>query len=192
MHDIEPHFRWRNLYAAEDDVQSPFYGREYSEFEYTQAIYDHLIHPQWDDFGSISLFLKLLYADYNEGFAIIELIGEWNDCLHNDIMFLKRDFAEPLMEAGIFKFIFIGENVLNFHLSDDSYYEEWFDEVSEQEGWIAMINFSEHVSREWDAANIDQYIATGASLSQINWRTLSPVGFYQIVNERIQRRLLGS
>ena len=35
----------------------------------------------------------------------------------------------------------IGENVLNFHHSDDAYYEEWFDEVMEDDGWIALLNF---------------------------------------------------
>jgi hypothetical protein len=59
-------------------------------------VYDHVIHPQWDNFGS-TLYLKLLFADYDEGYVIIELIGEWNDLLHNDIMFLKRNIIEPLM-----------------------------------------------------------------------------------------------
>ena len=34
MHTIEPYWNWRNLYAAELDEQSPFYGREYSETFY--------------------------------------------------------------------------------------------------------------------------------------------------------------
>ena len=123
MHSIEPYYNWRDEYIAEEDERSPFYGREYSEFEYTNSIYDHLIHPQWDEFGSPTLLMKILYADYERGFAIMEFIGEWNDCLHNDIMFLKRDIADELMHEGINKFILIGENVLNFHYSDDSYYE---------------------------------------------------------------------
>jgi hypothetical protein len=75
MHDIEPYYNWRRRYTAEEDVRSPFYGREYSEFEFTHAIYDHLIHPQWDEFGPPALFMKMLYADYDKGFVIIELIG---------------------------------------------------------------------------------------------------------------------
>jgi len=47
MQDIEPYYRWRDLYIADEDELSPFYGREYSEFEYTNTIYNYYIHPQW-------------------------------------------------------------------------------------------------------------------------------------------------
>jgi hypothetical protein len=46
--------------------------------------------------------MKILYADYEEGFCIIELIGEWNDLLYNDIMLLKRDIVEHLPVSGHF------------------------------------------------------------------------------------------
>src|SRR6056297_1594697 len=121
MHDLEPHFTWRQYYTAETDERSSFFGREYSEFYFNHTIYNHYIHPQWDDFGSETLFIKIIYADYNRGFTIIEMFGEWNDCLFNDIMFLKRNVLEVMMESGIRKFILIGENVFNFHSSDDSY-----------------------------------------------------------------------
>ena len=93
MHDIEPYFNWRNYYTAEEDKDSPFYGKVYDEFKYSNKIYNYFIHPQWDYIGSPTLYIKLLYADYEDGYAIIELIGEWNDCLNNDVMFLKRYFA---------------------------------------------------------------------------------------------------
>lgn len=121
MQDIEPHFRWRDFYRSEDDRFSPFYQKEYSEFEYTNQVYNYLLHPQWDYFGSPTLYIKIIYADYQQGYAIIEMIGEWNDAITNDIMYLKRDVLEVLMENGINKFVLIGENVLNFHASDDSY-----------------------------------------------------------------------
>ena len=107
MQDIEPYYRWRDLYTAEEDELSPFYGREYSEFEYSNTIYNYFIHPQWDDFGSNTLYLKVLFAEYNTGFAIIELIGEWNDAINNDIMILKRDVIDDLIGKGIQKFILI-------------------------------------------------------------------------------------
>ena len=59
MHDIEPYFNWRHLYISADDEQSPFYGREYSEVEFTNSIYNFVIHPQWDDFGSETLYIKI-------------------------------------------------------------------------------------------------------------------------------------
>ena len=84
--------------------------------------------------GSTTLFVKILFADYEERFAILEFIGEWNDTLFNDVMTLKRNVIEPLLSEGIERFILIGENVLNFHASDDCYYEEWFDEQTAMGG----------------------------------------------------------
>ncbi|MBA2422857.1 MAG: hypothetical protein H0V61_06490, partial [Chitinophagales bacterium] len=72
MHDIEPYYHWRDIYISEDDKLSPFFGREYSEFEYTNAIYNFFIHPQWDSFGSPTLYIKVLYADYEHHFVVME------------------------------------------------------------------------------------------------------------------------
>jgi len=190
MHTIEPYFGWRGLYAAEEDPKSPFYGREYSEFEFTNQLYDHLVHPQWDQFGSPSLFVKILFIDYDQGFAILELFGEWNDCLHNDIMFLKRELADYLINLGINKFILIGENVLNFHYSDDCYYEEWFEDLIENDGWIALVNFSEHVLKEFDDVGADSYFVVGGRLQELNWRTLKPIKLIETVSRYVERRLL--
>ena len=143
MHEIEPFYNWRHLYTAEEDERSPFYGRTYSEFEFSQVIYNYYIHPQWDDFGSRTLYMKILFADYEQHFAIIELIGEWNDAIENDIMTMKRDVIDKLFAEGITKFILIAENVLNFHSSDREYYQEWFEEVTDENGWIVSLNMPE-------------------------------------------------
>jgi len=190
MHSIEPHYSWRSHYRVEEDVNSPFYGKEYSEFEFTESLYDHLIHPQWDNIGSPSLFIKIIYADYKEGYAVIELLGEWNDCLHNDIMFLKRDIADHLMDRGINKFILIGENVLNFHYSDDCYYEEWFEDVVEENGWIALLNFNEFVLREFSEIDIDSYFVLGGKLNELNWRTKKPKVLFKKIRDLVERRFL--
>jgi len=174
MHSIEPHYNWRHLYRSEDDPKSPFYERKYSELEFTNQIYDHLIHPQWDYFGSNTLYIKIIYADYHLGVTLIELIGEWNDCLYNDIMFLKRDVFETMMQNGIHKFVLIGENVLNFHYSDDSYYEEWFEEVMDEEGWIVFLNFRQHVLNEFKTMGIDRFFLSESGLEDIEWRTKKP------------------
>jgi hypothetical protein len=190
MHSIEPHYSWRSHYRVEEDVNSPFYGKEYSEFEFTESLYDHLIHPQWDNIGSPSLFIKIIYADYKEGYAVIELLGEWNDCLHNDIMFLKRDIADHLMDRGVNKFILIGENVLNFHYSDDCYYEEWFEDVVEENGWIALLNFNEFVLREFSEIDIDSYFVLGGKLNELNWRTKKPKVLFKRISDLVERRFL--
>ncbi|MGC6434489.1 MAG: hypothetical protein ACON4M_09880 [Crocinitomicaceae bacterium] len=187
MHFVEPYFNWRNYYISSEDPASPFYGQEYSEFEFEHSVYNFCIHPQWDSIGSPTLFIKILFVEYNEGYAIIEMIGEWNDAIENDIMTLKRDIIEELIREGINKFILIGENVLNFHYSDDCYYEEWFEDI--EDGWIAGINFHEHVTNEFKNANIDEYIAIGGELEELDWRTYTPFQFYKKVNQIINRRL---
>ena len=187
MHHIEPFYNWRDLYTAETDDQSPFYGREYSEFYFSDAIYDHYIHPQWDNIESPTLFIKLLFTDYDDGYVIIELIGEWNDTLHNDIMLLKRNVVDVLVVEGINKFILIGENVLNFHASDDCYYEEWFEDV--EDGWIALVNFRDQVIRELMDLGVDHYFVLGGMLDEVDWRTYRPLAFYQIIEKYVQRRI---
>jgi hypothetical protein len=187
MHNIEPYYNWRSLYTAEEDEHSPFFQREYSEFEFTNSIYNFALHPQWDDIGSPTLFVKILYTDYQQGYAIIELIGEWNDCINNDIMFFKRDVIETIMQQGVNKFILIGDNVLNFHYSDDSYYEEWFDEV--ENGWITCINFREHVLQEFKRHNIDYYFNIGGHLDQLNWRTKTPQQVFDSVESIVSKRI---
>lgn len=189
MHDLEPYYNWREIYVASEDPASPFFDREYSEFEFSQKLYNHYIHPQWDSFGSQTLFIKILFADYEEGFAVIEMIGEWNDLLYNDIMLLKREVIELLQQRGISRFILIGENVLNFHSSDDCYYEEWFEEVNDQEGWIALLNFRQHVLDDFRAANIDSYFVMGGRLNELRWRTLNPDQLYELVSAQVMRRL---
>ncbi len=189
MHTLEPYWNWRDRYTAEEDERSPFHGTEHSEFEFTHAVYDHLIHPQWDSFGSSTLYMKLLYADYDEGWCILELIGEWNDLLHNDIMLFKREIAEHLMTQGIGRFLLIGENVLNFHAGDEEYYAEWWEELEAMEGWVAFINFREHVLREFASIDADQYFLSGGALDRMPWRTMEPEELYGAVSAQVRRRL---
>lgn len=170
MHDIEPYYGWREKYDSSDDKDSPFYGREHNEFMYTDKIYNYYIHPQWDHFGAETLYLKLLFTEYDDSYAVIEFIGEWNDCLHNDIMFLKRDVIDPLLKKGISKFVLIMENVLNFHGGDDSYYEEWYEDVSDEQGWICFINTFDHVRTEMEQSGIQYYANLGGMYDDIAWR----------------------
>lgn len=188
MHNIEPHYNWQHYYNSQDDPLSPFYGREYSEFEYSNHIYNFVIHPQWDDMGSSTLYMKILFVDYNQQCAIVELIGEWNDAIENDGMILKRDVVDAMLPHGINKYIVIGENVLNFHAGDDSYYEEWLDDVAD--GWVAFINFRPHVITEMNTANIDNYVTIGGELNNLQWRTYPPVQLYNLVNKIVSNRLM--
>ncbi len=174
MHDIEPFYRWRENYVAAEDERSPFFGREYSEFSFSNKVYNFFIHPQWDEFGSQTLYLKVLFADYEQAFAIIELIGEWNDCLSNDIMYLKREVIDEMVGRGIYKFAIICENVLNFHGSDDCYYEEWLEDIRDQEGWICFINTLDHVAEEMKDTQLHHFVHFGPAYNDINWRPHKP------------------
>jgi len=185
MHDIEPHYGWREQYIASEDKESPFYGRNYSEFSFSQKVYNYYIHPQWDEFGSSTLYMKILFVDYDEHYAIIELIGEWNDCIHNDVMFLKRNIVDSLIDKGISKFIVICENVLNFHGSDDSYYEEWWEEVNDENGWIVFLNSLDHVLYEMEAIKLQFYVKLGIHYNFMEWRKSKPFNLFLRVSELI-------
>ncbi|NQW28854.1 MAG: hypothetical protein HQ474_13180 [Flammeovirgaceae bacterium] len=187
MHQIEPFYNWLKLYDSSKDIRSPFRGKSYDYNSYSETIYGYYIDPAWDSFGSETLYMKLLFCDYECGFTIIEFIGEWNDALNNDIMLLKRNILEVLSMYGIHKYILIGENILNFHGSDDSYYEEWFEEVAE--GWIACVNFPHFVRDEMATFGLDVYLNMGGTLEIPNWRTLKPTLFCDLLANLIQRRL---
>ena len=186
MHEIEPFYNWRHIYTFEEDPRSPFYGRKYSEFEYSQTVYNYYIHPQWDDFGSRTLYLKIIYVDYELNFAIIEMLGEWNDAIENDIMELKREVMDLLYNQGIYKYILITENVLNFHSSDKEYYQEWFEEVSEENGWIVSINMPEATQHDFKKAKLNYYIEL---MNIDNWRIYRPFHLFKKIDDELTRRI---
>jgi len=174
MHDIEPYYKWREYYVSSDDRQSPFFGRTYDEFTYTNKVYNYFIHPQWDDFGSLTLYAKVIFVDYDQGIAMIELIGEWNDGIGNDIMFLKREIIDYLLRRDVYKFIILCDNVLNFHGDDDSYYEEWYEDVSDEGGWVTFVNVQNHVLREMEQSQLQYYVNLGPNYNDIIWRHKTP------------------
>ena len=186
MHEIEPYYNWLHLYNSEEDEQSPFYCVVHSEFEYSNTVYNYYIHPQWDEFGSRTLYLKVLYVDYELNFAIIELIGEWNDAVENDIMQLKRSVIDLMLGTDIYKFILISENVLNFHSSDRDYYEEWWEDIKDEGGWVVAINMPEQTQFDFHKSKIDRYIYL---MDNPNWRTYKPQDFFQMIDNQVMRLL---
>lgn len=188
MHDIEPYYKWRDYYKAESDERSPFYGREYNEFQFTQKIYNYFVHPQWDFYGSQTMCMKILFADYEKNIALIELLGEWNDCITNDGMILKREIADHLISHGINKFVLFCDNVLNFHSGDDDYYEEWREDVMEEDGWICLMNVSDHVLEEMESARLQHYLLLGTDYNDVAWRGLHP----KVMSKEVERRMNGA
>jgi hypothetical protein len=186
MHNIEPFYNWRHIYISEEDERSPFFGRDYSEFEYSKTIYNYYIHPQWDDFGSRTLYLKVLIADYEEKYAVIELIGEWNDAIENDIMELKREVIDVFEAEGIYKFVLIAENVLNFHSDCKDYYQEWYEEVTDENGWIVVLGMPEATQHDFKKAKLNQYIEL---YDLPNWRTYKPFHLFKKIDNELMARL---
>jgi hypothetical protein len=102
-------------------------------------------------------------------------------------MELKRNVIEPFVQEGITKFILIGENIMNFHGSDDSYYEEWFEDV--EDGWIAAVCFPDFIQDEFKKFKIDHYLNMGGTLQIDRWRTMQPHTFFEMVSGLVTRRL---
>jgi hypothetical protein len=186
LQNIEPYYNWRHLYTAETDPLSPFYKRTYSEFEFVNTIYNFYIHPQWDDFGSPTIFMKILFVDYEKHYAIIELIGEWNDAIENDIMTIRREITDELYKLKIYKFIIIAENVLNFHSSDDSYYEDWHEQIEDDNGWIILLNMPDQSKYDFKKARLTNYIEL---LDLVQWRTLKPEIIFDLLDKEMCNRL---
>lgn len=187
MHNIEPYYSWLKYYNVAEDPNSPYEGKEYNFDLYSEHIYGYYIDPHWDFMGSETLYIKILFTDYELKFIIIEFIGEWNDALNNDIMHLKRNIVDYFNAFDINKYLLIGENILNFHGSDDSYYEEWFEDM--EDGWITAINFRDFVLEEMKVFNLDSYINSGGELDVVNWRTMKPLQLFSRIDKIISRRI---
>jgi len=184
---IEPYEGWLHIYNPEEDELSPFYGLEFTDQERMVKVYNYILSPYWDEMGSSTLYCKLLWVDYSESFAIIELVGEWNDAVENDIMYLKRELVDALLLNNIKKYILIVENVLNFHGSDDSYYQEWIEDLESDSGFIIVLNALEHVQREMESDHLNQFLFF---YQYDKWRTHLPQHLCQYLEQKIFSRLL--
>ena len=114
------------------------------------------------------------------------MIGEWNDAIENDIMELKREVLEKFMSEGIYKFILIGENVLNFHSDGKDYYEELFEEVTDENGWVVCLNMPEQTQYDFKHAHLNRYV----ELTELdNWRTYKPFHLFKKIDNELMARL---
>jgi hypothetical protein len=59
-----------------------------------------------------------------------------------------------------------------------------------EEGWIALVNFHDHVIKEMEKINLDQYFVMGGELEDLDWRTYQPFQFYKKVNDLVTKRLI--
>jgi len=187
MFDIEPHYGWLHMYDPEKDKHSPFYGVEHNIFEFDRSVYNMPAHPLWEDIDSENLLLKILFADYAEGYAIIELMGEWNDLQFNDFKLMCRNCLELLFDYGINKFILICENVFHVYLESDEYYAAFQEDIGD--GWIFLLRGRAEVLAEFEHYGISAYVAWSLQLDALNWRKMKPEDLYAAVQAYYQRLL---
>ena len=76
--------------------------------------------------------------------------------------------------------------MLNFHASDDCYYEEWAEECRDEGGWICLINTREHIEDEMKEMRLQYYLNFGAYYNEINWRPHQPHNFYKVVTALVK------
>lgn len=186
MFDIEPFSNWLHIYDPYEDERSVFYQYQRDSEEYILQVYNYIISPFWDEIGSRTLYCKILFADYDEHAVIIELVGEWNDAIENDIMYLKRTLIDHLMQEGIYKFVLIGENVLNYHSSDLNYYEEWLEDIHDQGGYIVCLNFPEASRQEMLHEGLGTYFFFH---EYERWRTHEPLPLLEMIENKLLRLL---
>jgi len=183
VHQVEPFYGWEKYYISHLDERSPYYGVEYNQLYYDRQVYQYLAHPQWDEVGSESLLVKILFADYDQGLAIIELFGVWNDLLLNDFRLLLEACLEPLYHEGVSRFVLVMENVLNVYPGSDEYYEAFEEDL--EEGWVCMLRAREHVKKEFEKNDLDQYFFWSDQLDAIPWRKQKPHRLVELIETRM-------
>ena len=90
------------------------------------------------------------------------------------------------MDEGIYKFILICENVLNFHGSEDDYYQEWQEDVCDNQGWIILVNTLPHVQDEMYETRMHHCISFGQPYDDINWRPMKPSILFKVLNRLVE------
>lgn len=185
--DIEPFYGWLHLYSHETDELSPFHAVEHNQFYYDRFVYTFHAHPLWDTIESESLLVKILYVSYQENFAVIELLGEWNDLFENDFKLLCENCLTYLTDNGVDKFILICENVFHAYLDADDYYQAFSEEIPD--GWICLLRGRPNVLDEFINYRIDPYFYWSAAFDELHWRKLKPWSLFELVERQISRTL---
>jgi len=188
LHYIEPYYGWLNLYNHEQDNRSPFHQVEHNMFYFDRSINNIPAHPLWDDIGSESLLVKILFADYCKGYAIIELFGEWNDLFDNDYKLLAENCLTYLIDHGITRFILVCENVFHIYLQEDDYYQALQEELG-FEGWICTLRIRDNVWEEMESYGISPFFYRNPLLDEMPWRKLKPVQLFKLIEERMCKLL---
>lgn len=203
--DIEPYYGWLGYYDPELDGRSPFAG-EGQEGAEERYLYTFAANPRWESIGSESLLAKLLYVNYaappEGGFAIVELLGEWNDLFENDWRLLCDNCLDWLLAQGVNRFILICENVFHIYLEGDDYYADFAERLADagegsgnntsgNEGWVCLLRARPEVQAELTRTGIGAYFYWNSQFDGLRWRKLKPWELYALVAQSLTR-LLGT
>ena len=110
------------------------------------------------------------------------------EIMYSQILFptVFQSLNKSLPAEGIIKFILIAENVFNFHSGDKDYYEELYEELSEEEGWAVLINFHPAAQHDFLLRKLNRYV----ELMDISaWSTYKPEHFFQFIDQKLSQRL---
>jgi hypothetical protein len=75
---------------------------------------------------------------------------------------------------------------LNFHSSDDSYYEDWKEQLEDDNGWVAILNMPQQSQYDFKKYRITNYINF---YEMYEWRTYKPELIFQQIDNYILRQL---
>ena len=76
--------------------------------------------------------------------------------------------------------------MLNFHSSDDSYYEEWREQLEDTGGWVVIIDMPAQSQYDFKQARLTNYVEL---VDFPQWRTLKPDIIYQQIDDMMIKRL---
>ncbi len=76
--------------------------------------------------------------------------------------------------------------MLNFHSSDDSYYEDWREQVEDATGWVVILNMPAQSQYDFVQARLNKYIEL---VDFAQWRTLKPELVFQQLDDLMLKRL---
>ncbi|MEO6819225.1 MAG: hypothetical protein ABI266_05565, partial [Ginsengibacter sp.] len=72
------------------------------------------------------------------------------------------------------------------HSSDDSYYEEWYEDVKENGGWIVFMNMPEATQHDFINSRLNNYVEL---INFVQWRTMKPELLFNQIDNLLLRRL---
>lgn len=80
----------------------------------------------------------------------------------------------------------ITENVLNFHSGDKEYYEEWFEQVTDNNGWTVALNMPTATQYDFKKHKLNYFIEL---LDIDNWRVYKPYHLFKKIDEEQSKRI---